>query len=162
MAYMPKAMRDTAHPRQKFYMQDLAPEAYAAFETRVRALLERYKTLVGDMHRAGVQLLAGTDTSMTNPVLIGYGLHEEMALLVESGLTPQQALQTATRNPAWYLNALGQMGTIEVGKSADLVLLDADPLQDIHNTQKIRAVVLRGHYFSRADLDAMLEAAGKN
>jgi hypothetical protein len=162
LANMPRAMRETAHPHQKYYMQDLSSEAYAAFEIHVRALLDRYKQLVGDMHRAGVEFLAGTDTSLSNPVLIGYGLHEELALLVESGFTPLEALQTATRNPARYFGTLRDMGTVEAGKVADLVLLDADPLADIHNTQKIRAVVMRGHFYSRADLDALLRAASQN
>jgi imidazolonepropionase-like amidohydrolase len=78
-------------------------------------------------------------------------------LLVESGLTPMEALQSATRNPARYFHKLGEMGTIEVKKAADLVLLNADPLADIRNTQKIDAVVLRGHYYSRKDLNAMLK-----
>jgi hypothetical protein len=162
MASQPRVLRDTAYPRQKFYMQDLSPEAYAELELRVRALLERYKKLVGDMHRAGVEFLAGTDTSVNNPVLIGYGLHDELALLVDSGLTPMQALQTATLNPARYFGARAQMGTVEVGKAADLVLLDNDPLRDIHNTQSIRAVVMRGRFWDRTELDEMLKKAASN
>ena len=119
--------------------------------------MTRYRKLVGDMHRAGVGLLAGTDSSPLNPVLPGWGLHQELALLVECGLTPLEALQTATRNPALYFGTQKDMGTIEEGKFADLVLLDADPLEDIHNTQAIAAVVLKGRLFSRQDLDAMLE-----
>ena len=111
------------------------------------------------MHRAGVQFLAGTDTSLTNPVIPGVGLHRELALLVESGLTPLEALATATKNPAQYFGVLNQLGTVEAGKVADLVLLDANPLADIHNTQKIRSVIMRGRYFSRSDLDAMLARA---
>ena len=111
------------------------------------------------MHRAGVQFLAGTDANGWNPVYPAFGLHEELALLVESGLTPMEALQSATRNPAMYFGRLDSMGTIEKGKSADLVLLDADPLADIHNTQKIAGVILRGRYFSRTDLDKLLAAA---
>jgi len=80
-------------------------------------------------------------------------------LLQESGLTNMEALQTATRNPARYFGILDQTGTIEEGKSADLVLLDADPLADIRNTQQISAVVSRGRYYSRSDLDALLERA---
>jgi imidazolonepropionase-like amidohydrolase len=140
-------------------MKDLTPEQFDALVASIRALLERYKKLVGDMHRAGVQFLAGTDTSLNNPVIPGAGLHRELALLVESGLTPREALETATLNPARYFGALDQMGTIEAGKTADLVLLDANPLADVHNTEKIRAVFLRGRYFSRADLDAMLAGA---
>ena len=80
-------------------------------------------------------------------------------LLTESGLTPLEALQTATRNPAEYFGILNETGTVEEGKSADLVLLDVDPLEDIQNTQKIAGVVLRGHYYSRSNLDALLERA---
>jgi hypothetical protein len=155
--YMPESWRKTAHPRDKPYMQDLSPEQFDALVARIRALLDRYKLLVRDMHRAGVEFLAGTDTSLNNPVIPGVGLHQELALLVESGFTPLEALATATRNPARYFGALNLTGTIEAGKAADLVLLDASPLADIHNTQKIRAVVMRGRYFSRADLDAMLD-----
>ena len=159
--YMPESWRKTAHPRDKPYMQDLSAEQFDALVLRIRALLDRYKILVRDMHRAGVEFLAGTDTSLTNPVIPGVGLHRELALLVESGFTPLEALATATRNPARYFGVLNQTGTIEPGKSADLVLLDANPLADIHNTRKIRAVIMRGRYFSRADLDAMLEQAAR-
>jgi cytosine/adenosine deaminase-related metal-dependent hydrolase len=157
--YMPESWRKTAHPRDKSYMQDLSPEQFDALVVRIRALLDRHKILVRDMHRAGVEFLAGTDTSLTNPVIPGVGLHQELALLVESGFTPLEALATATRNPARYFGALNQIGTIEPGKFADLVLLDADPLADIHNTRKIQAVTMRGRYFTRADLDAMLARA---
>jgi imidazolonepropionase-like amidohydrolase len=84
-------------------------------------------------------------------------LHREMSLLVESGLTPLEAIQSATLNPARYFGRLGELGTVEAGKWADLVLLNADPLADIHNTEKIEAVVMRGRYYSREDLDAMLQ-----
>lgn len=143
------------HPRERYYMKDLSDSEYRALEQRIRALLERYKQLVRDMHRARVGLLAGTDTSADNPVLPGVGLHDELALLVEAGLKPMEALQTATRNPALYFGRSNEFGTVEVGKAADLVLLDADPLKDIHNTSKIQAVVLRGRYFSRQDLDSL-------
>ncbi len=137
------------HPeitRQQFYMRDLDDAGFAAVLDRIRTLLARHQKLVGDMHRAGVQFLAGTDSSSFTAVPPGAGLHDELALLVESGFTPLEALQTATRNPAVYFGKLAEMGTIEVGKAADLVLLDADPLRDIRNTRKIRAVVLRGRF----------------
>ena len=159
--YMPESWRKTAHPRDKSYMQDLSPQQFDALVLRIRALLDRYKLLVRDMHSGGVEFLAGTDTSLNNPVIPGVGLHQELALLVESGFTPLEALATATRNPARYFGILSQIGTIELGKAADLVLLDADPLADIHNTQKIRAVIMRGRYFSGADLDALLEQVGR-
>lgn len=114
--------------------------------------------LVGLMYRAGVPILAGTDT-MNPQCYPGFGLHDELALLVAAGLTPMAALQAATRNAADFMGQLDRRGTIEVGKTADLILLDKDPLADIHNTRLIAAVVLRGKLYQRAALDAMLEKA---
>jgi imidazolonepropionase-like amidohydrolase len=106
-------------------------------------------------NEAGVMLLAATDIDF--PLGIpGLGLHEELVRLVKAGLTPLQALQTATVNPARVLGLADSLGSIEAGKLADLVLLDADPFQDIRNTQKIRAVVADGHLYRRADLDRLL------
>ena len=100
----------------------------------------REMRLVGDMHRAGVGILAGTD-SMAAYVIPGFSLHDELALYVDAGLTPLQALQTATRNPAEYLGELAREGTIEKGKRANLIILDRDPLADIRNTTSINAVI---------------------
>jgi imidazolonepropionase-like amidohydrolase len=86
-------------------------------------------------------------------------LHDELALLVESGLTPLAALQLATVNPAKFMGRTGDLGTIEPGKAADLVLLRADPLIDIHNTTQIEGVWLRGKYFDGAALGRILEDA---
>ena len=108
------------------------------------------------MFRAGVPFMAGTDTAAGIDIFPGFSLHQELALFVEAGLTPMQALQTATLNPAKFLGTTADMGTVEKGKIADLVLLDANPLEDINNTRKIQAVVLAGRYFSRAQLDEML------
>ena len=159
LKYMPESWRKTANPRDEPYMRDMPPGEFTAFVTRVRALLQRYKQLVRDMHKAGVMFLAGTDIGLNNPVLPGVGLHQELELLVESGFTPLEALETATKNPATYFGVTNQLGTLEVGKVADIVMLDANPLADIRNTQKVRAVIMRGRYFSRADLDGMLERA---
>jgi imidazolonepropionase-like amidohydrolase len=109
------------------------------------------------MYRAGVPFMAGTDTAAGVHIFPGFSLHDELGWFVRAGLTPMQALQTATRNPAQFLGRLSDMGTVEKGKFADLVLLDANPLENIANTKRIRAVVLAGHYFSRADLDVMLK-----
>jgi imidazolonepropionase-like amidohydrolase len=80
---------------------------------------------------------------------------------VKAGMTPLEALQTANYNPARFLGTLSDMGTVDKGKLADLVLLDANPLDDISNTRKIRAVVLAGRYLSRNDLEILrqVEAA---
>lgn len=158
--YLLKPWSEAWDPRKTFFLRDLPAEGWTALNTRIRTLLERYEKLVGEMHTAGVELLAGTDANGWNPVLPGFGLHEELALLVKSGLTPLEALQTATRNASRYFG-LTDFGTIELNQSADLVLLDADPLEDIHNTSKIRAVFLRGRYYTRADLDEMLTRAAQ-
>src|SRR5580704_6152550 len=114
--------------------------------------------LVGRMHQAGVGILAGSD--VYNPyVFPGFSLHDELSLLVEAGLPPMAALQAATINAARFMGQADRRGTIEVGKIADLVLLDRDPLADIHNSTTIRAVVLDGTLLTRATLDAMLVEA---
>ena len=119
------------------------------------ALLEKSLGLVGLMQKGGVKILAGTDSAA--PYIVpGFSLHEELALLVKAGLTPMEALQTATRNPAEFRGHLDTQGTIAAGKAADLVLLDSNPLDDIHNTQKIHAIVLRGKLLDRAALDKFL------
>ena len=106
-----------------------------------------------EMHRAGVPIAAGTDCGV-RLVYPGASLHDELALLVEhAGLTPMEALQAATRNVARVLGVADEMGTIEVGKRTDLVLVDADPLADIRNVQRIHAVVLRGRLLDRPVLD---------
>jgi hypothetical protein len=118
------------------------------------------KTLeaVGAMQRAGVEILAGSDAP--NPyVYPGFSLHDELALLVEAGLTPLQALRTATLNPAKYLGLSDSSGTIEKGKLADLVLLDANPVDDIRNTQRIQAVVANGRYFPHDQLRGLFAEA---
>jgi imidazolonepropionase-like amidohydrolase len=115
-----------------------------------------YKRAVGMLHRMGVPMLAGSDASDFG---LESALHQELGLLVEAGLTPWQALQTATWNPAKFFGATDSLGTVAPGKLADVVLLDADPLADITNTTTIRAVVANGRYFDRAALDALLATA---
>jgi imidazolonepropionase-like amidohydrolase len=119
------------------------------------AFYRREEAIVGEMNKAGVRILAGTDMP-TAHAIPGYSLHEELTLLVESGMTPLDALRAATKAPADFLGLADSMGTIETGKVADLVLLDADPLADIHNTLRIEAVVVRGRLLDRAALDHLL------
>jgi imidazolonepropionase-like amidohydrolase len=87
----------------------------------------------------------------------GFSLHDELELLVRAGLTPLEALQAATRNPARYFGRLKDLGTVEAGKLADLVLLEADPLADIRNTRRITAVVAGGRLLPQATLRKMLD-----
>src|SRR4030095_13020349 len=107
------------------------------------------------MRRAGVEFLAGTDAPVPYGIP-GFALHDELALLVQAGFTPMEALQAATFNPARFLGKEKELGTIEKGKIADLVLLDANPLQDISNTQKIDAVVVGGRLVPKSELAEML------
>lgn len=130
------------------------PEAEIA---AAQAMFVHELALVDLMDEVGVPLLAGSDTP--NPwAFPGSGLHDELALLVEAGLTPLAALQTATLAPAAFFHREAELGTVEVGKLADLVLLEADPLDDIENVRKIRAVIADGRLHHRADLDVELEA----
>ena len=131
--------------------------------TRKR-FVEKELEVVNAMHRAGIPFLAGTDTPPGVYLFPGFSLHEELQRFVAAGFTPLEALQTATLNPAKFLGMDDRLGTIEKGKLADLVLLDANPLDDIRNTQKIAAVIVNGRYLSRHDLDKMLagvEAAAR-
>jgi len=108
--------------------------------------------VVGAMKRAGMTILAGTDGPYPQG---GDELHSELELLVQAGLTPLQALQAASRDAANAMGVLKETGTIEVGQTADLVLLDADPLAEISNTRKIDSVILHGRLFSKDELAAM-------
>jgi imidazolonepropionase-like amidohydrolase len=117
--------------------------------------LQRMVGIVGRMHRAGVPMLAGTDPP-TRDVFPGFSLHDELGLLVQAGLTPLQALQAGTLNAAKCLGLADSHGTVEKGKVADLLLLDADPVSDIANTQKIAAVIWGGKILPRPALQGML------
>jgi len=108
-----------------------------------RQRFERELRLVDAMHRAGVKILAGTDTP--NPyVYPGASLHDELEWLLKAGLSPLDALRAATIRPAEYLGLADRLGSIAVGKFADLVLLDGDPLVDIANTRRVSTVVVNG------------------
>lgn len=136
-------------------MTKAAADTPAGEWAKRRELIRKEKALAGKMQRAGVPILAGTDDS--NPYsFVGFGLHDELALLVDAGLSPLEALRAATLNPAKFFDRLDSLGTIEKGKLADLVLLDADPLADIRNTTRISAVVADGHYFPREALQQIL------
>jgi adenine deaminase len=148
--WVPSAVRDAwrEHARRA------RPESLAAG----RAVLDRQMELVGAMHRAGVRLLAGTDTSAEPWVFAGSSLHDELGLLVEAGLTPVAALRAATVDARMYAGR-GAPRLVAPGQPADLVLLDADPTEAIANTRRIHAVIRRGRFLGRPELDALLERA---
>ena len=159
MKYIPQSEQKWWSPQQNFLLRYRTPE-YIVYSKR---LFQKELELVGAMHRAGVPLMTGTDLSIPY-TFAGFSLHDELGLFVQAGLTPMEALQAATRNPAVFLGELSSQGTIERGKIANLVLLDANPLENIRNTRRINAVVLNGKYLPKEALQKMLadvEAAVK-
>lgn len=144
MQYVPKY--DVNFVQDK---EDLNPKG------ELEATINYRLSYLKEMKDAGVGILAGSDTPF------GFFLHHELYLFVENGLTPLQALQTATINPAKYLNLTESLGTVAEGKIADLVILNENPLDDIHNINDISAVLLNGKLFDRAKLDKMLSDVRK-
>ncbi len=129
-------------------MADSPVEEFTSFGEWAVFLVER-------MHAHGVPIGAGTDT----PIFIsvpGFSLHSELEYLVSAGLSPLEAIRSATVRPAEFFSLEDQMGTIDVGKKADLVLLDANPLENISNTRRIAAVVTKGNYY---DVESLLTLA---
>ena len=155
----------TSDPRLKYIppsvQQRWSEEVKSSTDTaRFVKFHDQKLRILGAMHRAGVPVLAGTDGAWYQAyTYAGFSLHDELALLVRAGLTPAEALQTATINPPRFLGMEKDLGSVEPGKIADLVLLDADPLQDIHNTMRISAVFVSGRYIDRVVLDKLLKDA---
>ena len=139
---------DTAFPSSE---RDRNPENIA----RRKEFVKLGQEITRRMHEAGVPIVVGTDIAGRH-VLPGFSVHDEMALLVEAGLSPLEALQAATIEPARLLSVAGAHGTVEPGKAADLVLLEGDPLADVRNVGKVSAVVLRGRLLEREALDGLL------
>jgi imidazolonepropionase-like amidohydrolase len=151
--YIPASTIDNWKKSRAEQMKYVSPQ-----DSEVRGkLLRKSMDLVAQMQKAGLKILAGTD-SPAPYVFPGSGLHDELALLVRAGLMPMEALQAATRNPAEFLGNSKDSGTVAAGKYADLVLLEANPLEDIRNTQKIRAVFVRGRMLDSAALDNLLDS----
>jgi len=129
-----------------------------------KKFIEKELEVVRMLHQAGVPFVAGTDTPAGVHIFPGFSLHEELQRFVAAGFTPLEALQTATLNPARFFGMETQLGTVEEGKLADLVVLSGNPLEDISNTQKIAGVFVNGRYFSHPQIEKMLrgvEAAAR-
>lgn len=148
--YIPASDREGWSPDKNFFYRYRTPE----FITYQKRLFQKEMELVGAMQRAGVPLIAGTDGGPYS--VPGFGLHQELALLVKAGLTPMEALQAATINPAKFLGESDVLGTVEQGKIANLVLLEANPLEDISNIERIDAVVVNGRFLPKTVLRMML------
>jgi imidazolonepropionase-like amidohydrolase len=138
MALVPKRMKEHW---ENYRVKSALP--LATRPARQREIL-KYQELTGMLHQAGVTILVGTDTPEPF-VTPGFSMHQELELLVESGLSPADAIRAATLENATMLNQREQLGSIEAGKLADLVILTADPTEDIRNTRKIESVLRGGH-----------------
>jgi imidazolonepropionase-like amidohydrolase len=124
----------------------------------LRDQYEFQKKWMGKMKRAGVKIIGGTD--YPNPYCFpGFSLHDELSLMVEGGMTPYEALQTVTLNPALFFKKEKDYGSVSTGKFASLILLNKNPLDNINNTKEIYGVLLKGKYFNRAALDSLLKNA---
>lgn len=123
-------------------------------------LLKARMNMILPLKDAGIPLLAGTDTGFPF-VLPGFGLHEELKYLVAAGLSPLEALRTATINPATFLRKQDKLGSVEKGKLADLVILNGDPTGNIQSLQSIEAVIVNGKLFDRSALDVELKKVVK-
>ena len=151
MEYVPMDVRKTWD-----LMSNLQMKPFSTLDmVKLRHAEEARSSMVKVLLDAGAKIVAGTDAPAPF-VVPGISLHEELGKLVAAGLTPYQALRAATRNGAELLGKLEEFGTISIGKRADLVLLDANPLIQISNSSTIRGVMVRGRWFSRAELDTML------
>jgi len=151
--YVPAYWRDVTWRR---FTDEMVPDLVRDPLPLRQEYFSRNLQMVGALHRAGVPFMAGTDTAPGVYIMPGFSLHDELANFVEAGFTPMESLQTATSNPAKFLGRESSFGSVAPGKIADLVLLTANPLENIHNTQKISAVIASGRFFDRAALDAML------
>jgi Amidohydrolase family len=158
--------KEAKHPNNRYLKRGFVEEALgpehdifrmpAELKAVAVAGIEKRRKFVGMCNRAGVKILAGTDGPGIGRLTVGFGLHHELGLLVDAGLKPIEALQGATINAARALRKESEMGSLEAGKFADIVILNSDPLSDIHNTTRIDAVLMRGRMFDRTALGAML------
>jgi Amidohydrolase family len=152
MRYLPRSSQIGWGPATNPYTNRNPPLRGAGIMTRYHVL---EKLVLTFYQVADVGLLVGTD-AMNTGVVPGFSAHDELADLVAAGLSPWEALHAATVNGAEFLGQPGDRGTVAVGQKADLVLLDANPFSDIANSRRIAGVLLRGRWFSRDDIAAML------
>jgi hypothetical protein len=136
----------------------MPPDVPPGADSIGQRLFAKRLALVGTLHRAGIGILTGTDSPLRNSPP-GFGLHQELALLVRAGMSPFQALRSATLLPAHYFGMQDSLGRIAPNMVADLVLLSANPLLDIGNTRRIEAVVLRGKLLNRQSLQQLIDRA---
>lgn len=135
------------------YTRDVSPSRIAY----VQRIVDFNDKLVAAFAKEGVPIVAGTD-ALVPGVVPGFSLHDELEALAKAGLSNRQVLESATRLPAEWLGTIDDRGVVAAGKRADLVLLEANPLQDIKNTRRIAGVIVGGRFYSRSELDQRMEA----
>ena len=151
MRYMPQRVRDGwVESKRRFQARDDFQPAAA------RALVELRRELTRALHAAGAPIALGSDAPQFFNVP-GFSIHHEMEMMVASGLTPYEVLATGTREPARYFGTPEAFGTVEPGRRADLILLEANPLDDVANVQRRAGVMVRGRWLPEADIQARLE-----
>lgn len=151
MKYMPADTVARWHSAKREVLDD----ANYHPDTAARAVALRQQ-LILELHRHGAGLLLGSDSPQIFNVP-GFAIHRELEYLVDAGLTPFEALQAGTANPAEFFGRSGDFGVVKTGAEADLILLDANPLEDITNTRRIHGVMIRGRWLSRTELDGLLK-----
>jgi imidazolonepropionase-like amidohydrolase len=119
-------------------------------------LVELRRKLLRSLHDAGAPIALGSDAPQFFNVP-GFSIHHEMRMMAAAGLSPYEVLVTGTRNPARYFGASETFGTVAPGKRADLILLEANPLMDLANLRRLAGVMVRGQWFSKADIEARLD-----
>ena len=150
--YVPAEAVASWDPAKDFRLQRSTEDDFAA----MRAVTTFQMLMTRTLRDSGAKILLGTDTS--NPfVIAGFAAHEELALLVKAGLTPYEALRAGTSDAADFLHAGAEIGRVRTGLRADLVLVDGNPLVDVHSAARRSGVVLRGRWMPARDLDAELD-----
>jgi hypothetical protein len=159
LSLLPDSWIDSWQVNRHVAFNDLSSDELEVFYSRLETWFHAHMKLTGLMHEAGVGFLAGTDSAAWNFQVPGATLHDELALFVEAGLSPLEALRTATINVAEYLQIENYDGTVSVGQEADFLLLDADPLMDVRNISRIFGVVSDGIYIDREEIEHLRSTA---
>ncbi|HKY04474.1 MAG TPA: amidohydrolase family protein, partial [Blastocatellia bacterium] len=149
MKYIPPQMLNQWSENRKGQLANMDPEVG-------RRLADIRKKILKGLQEAGAKIMLGTDAPQLWNVP-GFSIHREMQVMSEAGLTPYQILESGTRNVAVYLNTLAESGTVEVGKRADLILLERNPLESVANVSRRAGVMLRGRWLAESELRRMLD-----
>jgi imidazolonepropionase-like amidohydrolase len=156
-----KAFQAGSFPRSEYIspsVMDLWKSLWAQQDDLPDFIWQNWVQMVSELNKAGVPLMVGTDLMLPG-IIPGYSVHEEMVIWQEAGIAPAEVLRSATIVPSQFMGLGDRLGSVSEGKTASIVLVRANPLEDIRNAQQIEGVFLRGQFFSRKDLDRLLDEA---